>query len=510
MNTYSTREFDRIARAAMPRTAPDMTAPEAEARPRFLSEADCHDLVDRLTRYSTGGGYTCVTIRSVWRGSIRWARNQVSTSTEVKTNDIHVLRNIRGSAGRIDINETTDAALVAASRDAERLVALGLERPNSGFVSRLPLELVLAPDLFSDATYQLDADQRAAAALALTQDARAAGMLSAGYIEVAAVSLALLDTLGRVRYFPYTQAQYSVTVRDPKGTSSGWAGLDHHDWGKIDASTLTARALDKCIKSQHPVAVEPGRYTTILEPQAVGDLVGQLFFNASSAMDRPYNEEQSTPLGPFHQSPPTATRPGLSKIGEKIIDERLTISADPMDPELGFPPFAVGGVGDLQDQFTMPVYHPATWIDHGVLTNLAYSRAYSIQYLNRDTGLPNSGAFRMSGGTTTIEEMIATTKRGILVTRFDDILQLDLTSQLYRGYTRDGLWLIEHGKISKAIKNLAFTESVLFALNNVEQLGVPQRVFHPNVAFTHGIPQPVVVPPLKVRDFSFTSLVDAV
>jgi predicted Zn-dependent protease len=181
-----------------------------------------------------------------------------------------------------------------------------------------------------------------------------------------------------------------------------------------------------------------------------------------------------------------------------------------MDPAMGFPPFRLGTLSDEGDQFNGAVYHPATWIEHGVLQNLAYSRNYAITYLNREMGLPNSGAFRMSGGTATIEEMIATTKRGLLVTRFDQIMQLDLTSQLYRGYTRDGLWLVENGKISKPCKNLAFTESVLFALNKVEQLGVPQRVFHPNIAFTHANPQPVIVPPLKISDFSFTALSDAV
>jgi predicted Zn-dependent protease len=133
-----------------------------------------------------------------------------------------------------------------------------------------------------------------------------------------------------------------------------------------------------------------------------------------------------------------------------------------------------------------------------------------MNLLQKNEGLPNSGAFRMSGGTTSIDEMIATTKRGLLVTRFDRIILVDLTSQMYRGYTRDGLWLIENGKITHSAKNLVFTESSLFALNRVEQLGVPQRVFHPCMSWKYSMPQPVVVPALKVSDFSFTALSDAV
>jgi predicted Zn-dependent protease len=465
-------------------------------RHTFLSEADCHDLVTRLTRVGTGGGFTHMALVSTWTGNIRWARNQVSASGDVLDNRITVVRSINGAWGEVGLNDTTDPALTAAVRQAERFARRSPERPNSELLLRRPLEPLepLAPSLlFSEATYQLDAHRRAAAALALTTTAREAGMLSSGYIEVAAVGMGLMDTLGRTRYCAYTQARYSVTVRDPTGTGSGWAGVDHHDWASIDAGALTARALDKCITSQHPVRVEPGRYTTILEPQAVGDFVGQLFYGHN-------------PMGWGFGS----------KIGEKVIDERITITSDPADPELGFPPFGIHRPGERGDQFLNPVYHSTTWFDHGVLVNLAYDRNSAINDRGLPNGNPNSGAFRMSGGETTIAEMIATTKRGLLVTRFDNVILCNLTSQLYRGFTRDGLWLVENGKVTHPATNLVFTESILFALNKVEALGPPQRIFHPSEPLalapstTNGFPQPIVVPPLKISDFSFTALSDAV
>lgn len=116
--------------------------------------------------------------------------------------------------------------------------------------------------------------------------------------------------------------------------------------------------------------------------------------------------------------------------------------------------------------------------------------------------MPSSRAFRMSGGSDTVEDMIANTKRGLLVTRFSNIEILDRKSVLCTGYTRDGLWLVEDGKISKAVKNFRITESPLFVLNSIEMMGVPTRCFSPDA--------PVVCPPLRVRDFSFTSLTDAV
>ncbi len=183
---------------------------------------------------------------------------------------------------------------------------------------------------------------------------------------------------------------------------------------------------------------------------------------------------------------------GQSKIGLKILDERITVSADPMDPDCGFPPFDWDG----------EPYRAVNWIEKGVLKELAYVRAYAINNLRSDWALPDSLSFKISGGTSTMEEMIETTKRGILVTRFNNIRVLDEASMLLNGNTRDGLWLIENGKVTKAIKNFRITESPLFVLNNIEQLGIPQRTFRPLA--------PAVCPAVKTRDFSFTGLMDAV
>jgi len=101
-----------------------------------------------------------------------------------------------------------------------------------------------------------------------------------------------------------------------------------------------------------------------------------------------------------------------------------------------------------------------------------------------------------------IDEMIATTERGVLVTRLHNVVTLDAGSLLSTGITRDGLWLIERGKITKAIKNFRFTESPLFAFNNVEQLGECKKVFRRRA--------PAICPTMKVKDFSFTGLMDAV
>ena len=496
--------------------------PPPAPRPRFLSEADCHEIAHRVTRAARGGGETTVHIVSAWVGSVRWARNRITAVGEDRDAKIEIWRILQGAPGVVSCNATTDDALATAVRQAERVAQFSREeveadlttRPGSPF--RPQDEPAAIPNLFSAATYTLDAEHQAAAARQLMQSATAAGMLSAGYAEVSAVSFAYLTSWGYARYFQYTWAQCSMTVRDPTGVGSGWAGVDWPDWSRIDGDKLSAIALDKCVKSRNPVAVEPGRYTTILEPQAVCDFVGQMMFN--DGIGRGGNETSGGT--PFHKSgrqeppniPPGTL--GLSRLGEQVIDERLTISADPLDPELGFPPY---------DKLQSPlggaywdIYHPATWIEQGVLKSLSYDRDYAAQLLGRNTGLPNSGAFRMSvsGATTSVEEMIATTKRGILVTRFDQVQGPQGSALVCRGYTRDGLWFIENGKLSKPISNMLFVESILFALNNVEQAGDPQRVFHPLPGGTFfafwANPQPVIVPPLKIKDFSFVALSDAI
>ncbi|MBX6332536.1 MAG: TldD/PmbA family protein, partial [Gemmatimonadaceae bacterium] len=273
---------------------------------------------------------------------------------------------------------------------------------------------------------------------------------------------------------------------------SGWAGLSSYDWAAIDPQALAARALEKCEASQHPVALEPGRYTVILEPQAVADLLEIL----ASSMYREIPEGGGR--GPWALAPDDALKLWRTKLGLKVLDERITISHDPADPELGILP--------------EPWMQPVTWFDKGVLVNLAYNRNYALERLNENAALRGMTGYRMSGGTTSIEEMIATTKRGLLVTRFSNIRTLDDRSLLATGLTRDGLWLIENGKISKAVKNFRFTESPLFVLNAIEQLGQPVPVFRPvKDPYEQSRPlTPAIVPPLKARDFSFTSTIDAI
>jgi len=302
---------------------------------------------------------------------------------------------------------------------------------------------------------------------------------------VEAKGYATLTSGEMFRYYPTTRVAFTNTVRDKKGTASGWTGTDDFDITRIDMPSLAMRAFEKCKASMNPFALEPGRYTAILEPQAVADLFSLLVFNA---LDR---FQAEIPSGPFG-----GPRQGTSKIGQAVLDSRITLSADPMDP--------VGGFLSFRPSDGIP-YPPVAWIDQGTLRELSYERWFGLSRLGRDKALLNSNSWRLSGGTTTLDEMIATTKRGVLVTRFNNINLSDFKSFTCTGYTRDGVWLIENGKITRPIKNFRFTESPLFVFNKLEQLGVPQRVYSGEWG-----DYAWVAPPAKVQDFNFTQLADAV
>jgi len=434
---------------------------------RFLSEDDCRRIAAIVTGSMSGGGQVQIGIYSQWQSTVRWAKNAITDSTDVRTNGLSIRRANRDRWCDAITNQIDEVFLRDLVRRSERLLAVAPVRGPSGSerATLFPDDPYPRSRIWSDVTYRLDAATRAATARQLVAPSVTAGMDSFGYIETEAYGKSFVDTRGRLLYYPATKATYRVTVRDPAGTGSGWAGQTFSDWNRIDTAKLSTTALDKCLRSRNPVVIEPGRYTVILEPQAVYDLVVRLF--NSVAFSRLFR----------------------GKIGQRVMDARLTVSQDPLDPDIDIFPFTADG----------EPLRATTWIDEGIVRALPYSRHEAVINLGRDAGQPFAEGIRMSGGESSLDAMIASTKRGLLVTRFSNMSEVDPASLLLTGYTRDGLWLVENGAITKPVKNLRFTESPLFMLNNIDHLGSPVRVWGD-----------FVVPPIKAHDFSFTALTDAV
>jgi predicted Zn-dependent protease len=457
-----------------------MSAPRSLlVQARYLSRDDSERLAHRVLAFA-GADETRVTINSGSRGNTRFAVNQVSTAGDNYDVTVTVRSVVGRRVGTVSTNKLDDAALGDAVRGAERLARLVPDDPE--LMPELPAQSYAEPRGWSDAAAALDPAGRAAGVRAIADPAKAAGLLSTGYLEVDAGATAIANSRGLFAYSRESDIAMTTTVRTADGTGSGWAGAAHYDWTQFDPAALGARAIEKARRSVNPVAIEPGRYTVILEPTAVGNLVQLIAFQLSA---RNADEGRSF-----------FTRPGGgTKIGMKVIDERVTLASDPSDPEVPATPFTGEG---------LPV--PATtWIGNGVVKNLAYDRYWAQK--QGKTPTPFAGTLRMSGGVTSVDEMIASTPRGILVTRFWYIRAVDPRTILYTGLTRDGTFLIENGKITRAVKNLRYNESPIFMLNNLEAMGRPVRV---SASEAGGPGLAIVVPPIKVRDFSFTSLSDAV
>ena len=177
---------------------------------------------------------------------------------------------------------------------------------------------------------------------------------------------------------------------------------------------------------------------------------------------------------------------GGTRLGEQLFNEQVTIYSDPFNVDLPSPTW--NGDGLPQEK--------VTWVEKGVVKNLSYSRYWAQQ--KNVKPVPGANRVIMEGGTASLEDLIKSTERGILVTRFWYIRSVDPQTLLLTGLTRDGTFYIENGKIMYPVKNFRFNESPIIMLNNVEALGKPQRSGS------------MIVPPMKIRDFTFSSLSDAV
>lgn len=448
---------------------------QVEAR-RYYSKKENEDLFARIKKLSSGGGDINIHVTTSWRGNLRWARNRVISAGDVTNHTVQITRSIRGASASAVTNRFDDIGLERVIKVAERTIGFSAENLDS---DEMPgRQEYLKPEIWSDRTYNLDAAQRSSIAYTNSRPAISNDLLAAGFLQVGVTAVAVLNTAGMDAYYVGTGARYSVTTRNKKGDGSGWAGSDHYDWDKLDTAAISDRSLDKCLKSANPKAVEPGRYTAILEPQAVYSLM----LEAVYAMDRYSAENMQTVY---------TLEPGRSRIGLKVFDDRITISTNPEDPDCGYIPFDYSGYA----------YRPVKWVENGILKELSYGRPYALSQLGSEDPLPNPYSFRMEGGSASIEDMIAGTRRGLIVTRLSNVFMVDYSTLILSGVTRDGLWLVEDGKVTQSVKNFRFTESPMFVFNNVLQIGQPQRVL--------GY-YPAIVPPVKVADFNFTTLADAV
>ena len=436
----------------------------------ILSKEEAQTLLKKVLSFSKADECE-VTLGGSEGGNIRYARNAVSTAGDVSTLSLAVTSAFGKKVGTATINEFDDASLEKVVRRAEEVARLAPENPE--YMGLLGPQTYVEPMGFKQSTAAINPDARAEAVAKSLQAAKAANLEAAGYLENQAGFNAIMNSKGLFGYNRDTDVSFSVTLRNQAGTGSGYVSKAYNDVTKLDTLALTKIAASKANGSANAKAIEPGKYTVILEPLAASDLISTMFggFDARNADEgRSYMSKKG----------------GGTRLGEQLFDPKVTIYSDPQHHDLPFSPFSGEGLPNTK----------TVWIDKGVVKTLSYSRYWAQN--KGVTPQPGAGRVVMEGGNSTIENMIKSTDKGILVTRFWYIRFVDPQTLLLTGLTRDGTFYIENGKIQFPIKNFRFNESPVIMLNNVEELGKPERT------------ENMIVPPMKIRDFTFTSLSDAV
>lgn len=434
------------------------------------SEAEARTILEKVLSYSRADGFESNLDGNVG-GNIRYARNTVTTSGRESDVTLVAQSNFGKKMGTATINEFDDASLEKVVRRSEELARLAPENPE--FVEVLGPQSYMQTKAYFDSTAGISPEYRAKAALDSIEPCRNKNLVAAGFLQDRARFSSMINSNGLFAYHKSTGIDFSVTVRTEDGAGSGWATRDYNDVGKLDTARASQIAIDKSSMSRGAQAIEPGKYTVILEPAASIGLLQNMIFSLNA---RQADEGRSFMAKPG----------GGTKLGEKIIDERVNIYSDPTHTDVPTSPWTQDG----------RPREKTAWIENGVVKNLYYSRFWAQEKGVEATPAP--GNTIMEGGNESLEELIAGTRRGVLVTRTWYIRTVDPQTLLYTGLTRDGTFYIENGKIKHPVKNFRFNESPVIMLNNLEALGKPQRI------------DGNLVPPMKIRDFTFSSLSDAV
>jgi predicted Zn-dependent protease len=406
---------------------------------------------------------------------VRFANNGVTTSAFTLERTVTASSTRDGKTGVSTTTDLTEDGLRAVVRRSEEIA--GFAPVNPEYMEPLGPQKYPEYDTWDDATAVARSPQMVPHVKAIIDTALAKKLIAAGYIERITSISAFANKKGNSGYLRQTDARVATTVRNAGGTSSGWAGQPAVRIGEINGADVGRRAVEKCARWTKPVRLNPGKYTVVLEPTAVGDMVAGLrgVFSARQA-------EQGQSF--------LSKKGGGTLVGEKLFPEMITLRSDPADKRYPAIRWSQGGIPAS----------PITWVDKGVVRNIAYDRYWASKAGKAPT--PGGENFILDGGDSQLADLIKATERGLLVTRFWYIRMVNPRTVQLTGLTRDGLFLIEKGVITQPVVNLRFTESPVRLLQNTMMLSRNERV--------RGGEQGMVAPAIQARDFTFTSVSDAV
>jgi predicted Zn-dependent protease len=442
----------------------------------MLTEREAKKICDTLLKL-TKADDAIVSVTESIGSNQRFAANAFSTngSSRERGYSISVWMNRRqGSASGTEFDE---ASLRRAIEQAEHLAKLS------------PVDVEYMPTLgpqkyrtvkgFVSETAEISPKWRAKQIGAILERCDEAKVVGAGLFQSGAVTKASATRHGNFDFERSSLASLSMTARTPDSKSSGYALHSHFDSDKLDISGVARRAVDKALHGRDAQVLAPGVYPVILEAQAVGDMLGY-FGGAFTA--RNADEGRSPMSGPGAKI----------LLGEPLFDPKIHFYSDPWHPELP---------GSQSAQDGLPA-EKLYLIRNGILENLINSRYWAQKMGRQPTRGPVNYILESAGRTHSTADMIANTERALLLTRLWYIRMVNPRAQLLTGLTRDGVWLVENGKIKHAVRNFRFNQSVMqmLAPGNVEMIGKPERLGGAGA----------LCPALKLKTFTFSSASDAV
>jgi predicted Zn-dependent protease len=414
---------------------------------------------------------------NVWSSrdaNARFAMGVIESCGDVSEEHVSLYVAIGKRHASATANQTDDASLASLARRAVAMAKLSPEDPESMPLLG-PQVYRSVPAAFDQTLADTNAETRAATAQVAMAAAKQAGLDAAGFFQHQAERWLLAGTSGLHAEHSSTYGEITMTARTKDGTGSGWGVRASHAAGAMDASAVARAAIDKATRSANAKPLDAGRYTVVLEPAAVADLLGFL----AMALDARAVDEGRSAL----------TKPGGgSRLGEAIASDLVTLVSDPADPSLPRSPFDDDGEARKS----------VKWIDAGKLAALSYSRYWAAKQGKEPT--PWDGWHLSGGSAASIDELVSGVKRGLLVTRFWYTRVLDPQQALVTGLTRDGVLLIEGGKITGPVNNFRWNESPLNMLKNCDAM----------TRDTYRVSQTACVPALRTHEFNMASVSEAV
>lgn len=436
---------------------------------------ELNDIAARVCR--AGRPYAVEGILSAMAGgSTRYSGNIISQNVAEENVGLSIKLARSGRIGRASINQTDDASILRAVRSAAALC--DAQKPLRSHLPMLGPQAYRALDGYSRETARLGPEDRARAVAAATAIVRSRDLDGAGAYESSERMVGLFNSEGLRAYHRDTQAVLSVTARAKDG-GAGWAEVQTRTASVIDADAIATRAAAKALHGP-PHQVRPGKYTVILEPAAVADLLSFLGYLGLGAL--PHLERRTALCG---------------KLGREVFSPCIAIDDD------AYHPLSCGLPFDFEGSPRAKV----TLVEGGRLVGLVHDRKTATRMRTRTTGhsLPQPNVegplplhLVMRPGDATLDGIIASTARGILVTQLHYTNVIDPHHLVLTGMTRNGTFLVERGKVQSPVKNLRFTQGLLEALARVRGVGR-------DLAACGGGFGTTVAPALAIDDFTFTS-----